>query len=67
MPYVASSRAGLLGVEDDQVKVADIAIHVWDSLQAGGSARAPRDEVPVAAGGGAGDDTAPEVEPADGV
>jgi Fe-S oxidoreductase len=56
------------GVEDDQVKVADIAIHVWDSLNNGaGGGKAPREEVPVAAGGGAGDDTAPEVETADGV
>jgi len=52
------------GVEDDQVKVADIAIHVWDSLN-GGSSKRPNAAVPVVAGGGAGDDTDPDVEPAD--
>ena len=53
------------GVEDDQVKVADIAIHVLDSLtRQPAPAKAPNDAVPVAAGGGAGDDTDPDVEPA---
>jgi Fe-S oxidoreductase len=51
------------GVEDDQVKVADIAIHVLDSLTKK-PAKAPNEAVPVAAGGGAGDDTDPDVEPA---
>jgi Fe-S oxidoreductase len=51
------------GVEDDKVKVADIAIHVLDSLTKQ-PAKAPNAAVPVAAGGGAGDDTDPDVEPA---
>jgi len=55
------------GVEDDQVKVADIAIHVWDSLNGGSGGKAPRESVPVVAGGGAGDDTDPDVAPADAV
>jgi Fe-S oxidoreductase/nitrate reductase gamma subunit len=52
------------GVEDDQVKVADIAIHVWDSLNHKPGPTRANEPVPVAAGGGAGDDTAPDVEPA---
>jgi Fe-S oxidoreductase len=54
------------GVEDDQVKVADIAIHVLDSLTkpTNGARPAANEPEPFDAGGGAGDETDPDVVPA---
>jgi Fe-S oxidoreductase/nitrate reductase gamma subunit len=56
------------GMEEDQVKVADISIHLLEAIEKpvrheGGVRRRSTDGRP--AGGGAGDDTAPEVVPAE--
>jgi Fe-S oxidoreductase len=49
------------GVEDDQVKVADISIHVLDALTKGAGGAPARPAQPFDAGGGAGDDTESDV------
>jgi Fe-S oxidoreductase len=56
------------GKDEEEVRVADISIHLWDALTnptTPGSARVNRgDEQEIRVGGGAGDETDPAVEPA---
>ncbi|HUF33607.1 MAG TPA: heterodisulfide reductase-related iron-sulfur binding cluster [Acidimicrobiales bacterium] len=55
------------GKEEDEVRVADISIHLLEALEhptvANGARRNPAEDIKV--GGGAGEDTDPEVEPAE--
>ena len=56
------------GVEEEEVRVADISIHLLDALErpstgpSNGARSRPAE--PITVGGGAGEDTDPQVEPA---
>jgi hypothetical protein len=58
------------GKEEDEVRVADISIHLLDALDRpsspnGGPRRNVDDEQRIRIGGAAGDDTDPQVEPSE--
>jgi Fe-S oxidoreductase len=60
------------GKEEDEVRVADISIHLLDALErptapanGGGPRRNVEDEQPIRIGGAAGDDTDTQVEPSE--
>jgi hypothetical protein len=52
------------GYDEDQVRVADISIHLWESLT-NPTSKAPREADDIRIGGGAGLFTDPQVEPAE--